>query len=291
MFNTKYVKFKEKVTTELVDVQKIICNSILIEEFLKEPVLKFLNAPSKKIRIVLPIFYLKALGEEITEKHLKLFSALEIVHNASLIHDDIIDDGKVRRGETAIYKKFGNKLGVIAGDYLLSVAMGILSEINSTEIFKIFSKALKQMCIGEINQNYNLYKIGSIEEYIEKSKNKTAYLFETAMFCSVLLCNKQYNINEVRNFGLNFGIAFQIRDDLLNIMNKDFSKQSNDVEEGIYNAPVIYSDGVENLSQGIEKTHILLNNYVDSAIEALNILPKNDYKSALIKITELLKDD
>ena len=170
--------------------------------------------------------------------------------------------------------------------------MKILAHIGNFEIIKNFSETLKQMCIGEINQNYDRYNMISIEEYIEKSKNKTAYLFETALLSSVILCNKNYDLKKVSDFGLNFGIAFQIRDDLLNILKTDSSKPSyNDIDEGIYNAPVIYAQGTQDLYKGVEKTRILLNNYVNNAIEALNILPNNEYKTALKIISELLNNE
>lgn len=109
------------------------------------------------------------------------------------------------------------------------------------------------MCIGEINQNFNRFKIGTIEEYIEKSKNKTGYLFETAIVCNLILSQK-ISQNKFKNFGLNIGIAFQIRDDLLNILSIDTTKPSNnDIEEGIYNAPIIYSGNPKDLTSGIEK--------------------------------------
>ena len=279
------------VQKELELIEDSISSSIGVKEPLQSAIIEFLKAPSKKIRLVLPILYLKSLGEEITSKHIKFFSALEIIHNASLIHDDIIDESTYRRGERTISNEFGNKLGVISGDYLLSVAIEIILSLESVKVLSNILKTIKNMCIGEINQNYERFKIGSIDNYIDKSKNKTAYLFESALVCPLLLCAKDYYASGASDFGLNFGIAFQIRDDLLNIMNIDDSKpSSNDISEGIYNAPVIYSGGVENLSSGIEKTRLLLNNYINNAKDTLSILPQNEYKTALIEISELLKD-
>ena len=292
MFNTEYLIYKNLVNPELVEVQRIINTAISVKEPLNTEIINFLNAPSKRIRIVLVLLYLRALGEKISEKHLRFLAALEMVHNASLIHDDIIDNSEIRRGRKSLYAEFGNKLGVISGDYLLSVAMNILCEVNSVDVIKIFSDTLKKMCIGEINQSYNRYKICTIEDYVEKSKNKTGYLFETALVCSLMLCNKNYDIKMAGQFALNFGIAFQIRDDLLNITQADNAKPSlNDIEEGIYNAPVIYAKGVDNVIDGIEKTRILLNNYISSATDMLSLLPDNEYKTALTKISELLKND
>ena len=291
-FEAQYIKYKQLFSGELSKMDKIILDAVSPREELKTPLLNFLNSPSKRIRPVLAMLYLKALEFEISEDIVKLLSAVEIIHNASLVHDDIIDDSEFRRGDKTLSQRFGNKLGVIAGDYLLSLAMGIISNLGDVEILREFSATLKQMCLGEINQNFDLFKIGTIENYIEKSQNKTAYLFKSAIVSPLILSKKSEEIIErASDFALNFGVAFQIRDDLINITKSDHSKPyGNDIAEGIYNAPVIYAGGVENLPEGIEKTRILLNNYVEKALLSLEKLPNNDYKTLLVNLTELNKD-
>lgn len=289
-FNDDYIKIKKLVAPELEIIEQKMVNPINIQEPLKTHVINFLKSPSKRIRPTLAILLSKAIEEELSNEQLELLSAIEIVHNASLIHDDIIDDCEIRRGHKTISAEFNNKLGVISGDYLLSIAMEKIGELNSIEILKEFSHNIKKMCIGEINQNFNRYKIGTIEEYIEKSKNKTGYLFETAIICNLLLSSKT-STDKFKNFGLNVGIAFQIRDDLLNILSTDTTKPSNnDIEEGIYNAPIIYSGDPKDLTSGIEKTRSLLNNYVQEAEQVLINLEDNQYTIALKKFLELLKD-
>jgi len=291
-FEAQYIKYKQLFSGELSKMDKIILDAVSPREELKTPLLNFLNSPSKRIRPVLAMLYLKALEFEISEDIVKLLSAVEIIHNASLVHDDIIDESEFRRGDKTLSQRFGNKLGVIAGDYLLSLAMGIISNLGDVEILREFSATLKQMCLGEINQNFDLFKIGTIENYIEKSQNKTAYLFKSAIVSPLILSKKSEEIIErASDFALNFGVAFQIRDDLINITKSDHSKPyGNDIAEGIYNAPVIYAGGVENLPVGIEKTRILLNNYVEKALLSLEKLPNNDYKTLLVNLTELNKD-
>lgn len=291
-FDARYIKYKQLFSEELSKIDSIILDVVSPREELKTPLLNFLNSPSKRIRPVLAMLYLKALEIEISEDLVKLLSAVEIIHNASLVHDDIIDDSEFRRGDKTLSQRFGNKLGVIAGDYLLSLAMGIVSDLGYVEILREFSATLKQMCIGEINQKFDLFKIGTIENYLEKSQNKTAYLFKSAVVCCLILSKVPEVIQKrASDFAINFGVAFQIRDDLINITKSDHSKPyGNDIAEGIYNAPVIYSGGVENLPEGIEKTRILLNNYVEKALLSLEKLPNNDYKTLLVNLTELNKD-
>lgn len=290
-FNEKYNKIKKLVQSELDIIQNKMVSNLDIREPFKSSVEHFLLSPSKRIRSLLVLLYLKSLGEVITSEQFEILASVELAHNASLIHDDVIDNSELRRGEKSINCEFGNKLAVIAGDYILSIIMDKLTQIGSVEIIKTFANTIKKMCIGEINQNYDRFKIGTIENYIEKTKNKTAYLFEIAFLCCGKLIEKDFDCLSMSEFGLNVGIAFQIRDDLLNVLSIDSSKPvNNDISDGIYNAPVIFGGSAENYSAGIEKTRDLLNNYIESARENIKHLPENDYKMALLELLELLNN-
>lgn len=291
-FNEKYNKIKHLAISEISEIEEKMVSSIQTREPLKSHIINFLTSPSKRIRPVLAILYSKSLGQNLNDNQLEVLSAIELVHNASLIHDDIIDESDLRRGHKTISAEFGNKLGVISGDYILSIAMEKIANLNSIEILKNFSLTLNKMCQGEINQNFDRFKIGTIENYIEKSKNKTAYLFETALVSSLLLGKKDFDINLAKNFALNVGIAFQIRDDLLNFTKVDTSKPiENDLKEGIYTAPIIYSQSTENYAQGIEKTRSLLNNYIENAKKMIVDFSKNEFTTALEEFLELLNNE
>lgn len=291
-FNEKYSKIKYLASYELNKIEENITSSIQTREPLKSHIIQFLNAPSKRIRPVLAILYSKALGQELNSKQIELLTAIELVHNASLIHDDIIDDSDLRRGQKTISAEFGNKLGVISGDYILSIAMEKVANLNSIDILKKFSTTLNKMCQGEINQNFDRFKIGTIEEYIEKSKNKTAYLFETALTSCMILSQNEINLSQISDFAMNIGIAFQIRDDLTNFTKTDLLKPTeNDLSSGIYTAPIIYSQDTKNYSTGIEKTKSLLNNYIEKAAKQLENLQDNEFKTALNNFLELLNNE
>ena len=268
---------EESVKTLLADLNSALKN--------------FLTAPSKRIRPLLSILYLKANEENLSDKQLEILTVIELIHNASLIHDDIIDNSEIRRGIKTLCKEFDNKLAVISGDYILAIAMEKLAKIENIHILHKLSQTIRQMCLGEINQNFDRFKIGTIENYIEKTKNKTAYLFESSIVCSAMLSKKQHNFENITNLGLDIGIAFQIRDDIINIKKFDSSKPSNnDIKEGIFNAPIILGNKSDNYHSGIEKTKVLLNNYIESAENKIKILPNNVYKSALEEFLELLSN-
>lgn len=291
-FQQDYQLIKQTVSTEINFVENKMVENISLSEPLNLSLKNFLLGKSKRIREVLPILYVKSFGKSLNENQLEVLSIVEIVHNASLIHDDIIDESDLRRGQKTVSFEFGSKLAVIAGDYLLSLALEKLCKIANVDIIKQFANTIKNMCVGEVKQNYARFKKGTLEEYIEKTKNKTAYLFETAFLtCAMADDNSQYDLKSLSRLGLAIGIAFQIRDDLLNMTDVDNSKPANsDINSGIYNAPVILGSETDNYASGIEKTKSLLNNYIEQAKNELKLLPENSYSLALYRCLERLNN-
>lgn len=285
-FNNSYGEILNLVKTDIEQVNAELVNAFPADSRVFEKLQAFLQAPSKRIRSVMTFLYLKACGIEITEEQILLQTIVEMIHNASLIHDDVIDEDDKRRGENTVNYDLGNRLAIISGDYLLSVVMKKLTSLGSLEVFNIFAKTLENMCSGEIQQHLLLNNIPSIEEYIEKSYLKTGSLFEASITGAMRLAGETKIIHAVE-LGRNFGIAFQIRDDLLNVL----APGSKDLQAGIFNAPVIFSGSVEITSSGIEKTKDLLNNYLEKAEDCISDLDENDYKSALLELLELLKND
>lgn len=281
MFKDEYAKIYKNIEPEIKLVKEELVKKINIEKELQDKLFELLQAPSKHIRTVVSFLYLKALGLEINEKQIIYQSAIELVHNASLIHDDIIDESETRRTIETINHEFGNKLAVITGDFLLSVALKKIRTLKQSEIIDMFAQTLDDMCQGEIQQQFSKFKISTIEEYIKKTELKTAKLFETAICGSLIIAQSDI---QAKNFANYFGIAFQIRDDLINI-----KTSKTDIKDGIYTAPVILSGNTENFETGIEKTEILLNNYIDKTKKELSVLPENNYKNTLINLVELLK--
>lgn len=282
-FREKYSKILDIVQEEIKQVSAGLTCGVDIQEPLKSKLFELLNAPSKHIRPLVSFLYLKSLGLNIDEKQIMLQTVIELVHNASLIHDDVIDESSIRRNTQTLNSKFGNKLAVISGDYLLSTALHRLAELNSIPLIEMFSDTLACMSHGEIKQQFTKYKIPTIEEYLDKTAKKTAKLFETAVCGSLLLSNSSKNGKE---FAENFGIAFQIRDDLINIQTT-----KTDLNDGIYTAPVIYAGCTENYTDGIEKTRSLLNNYIDNAFRVINHIEDNKYKTALTELLGLIRNE
>ena len=310
-FQEKYLSIFEVVKDDVEKVKSSLFEGIELDNSLKFKLFDILNAPSKHIRAVLTFLYLKTAGMKIDEKQIIYQSAIELVHNASLIHDDVIDESSVRRSVQTLNSKFGNKLAVITGDYLLSVALKKIRTLENSKIIDIFAQTLDDMCQGEIKQDLSRFKIPTIEEYLKKTELKTAKLFETALCGSFLLYGAEdishlienidfgasligghevmgdgFYCSNVQDFARNFGIAFQIRDDLINA-----KTSQNDVKDGIYTAPVIFAGSVDDYENGIEKTQILLNNYIESAQKEIEKCEESKYKTALTNLLGLIKNE
>lgn len=262
---------------------------------------------SKRIRSALLFLLVRALGAIPDKKVFKIACAAEIIHNATLIHDDIIDDADLRRGNISLNYKYNSKLSVIAGDFLLSLALKEMAGIKDTRIVDTFAKSLNAVCKGEINQYFEKDKLLDIPTYLEKSKYKTSELFKAVLISGLISCNKQEYEKEVSNFSDNFGIAFQVRDDLINITQTDKTKPCcSDFFNGIYTAPVIYALEGKNAAaiktekeileiikntNAEEKTKQLIRKHINLAIDSLKFLRDNQYKENIISLCRFLEED
>ena len=292
----------EIINSELNDLSNNLSDSLdILPNEISANIKDFIFSKSKRLRPILIFLISKSLNIFVSQDILDLATAVEIIHNATLIHDDIIDNAKIRRGRISLNMELGNNLSVLSGDILLSVAMQILSKLNNIQIINLFSSTLQKMCIGEIKQNSSLNIVPSFDDYIQKSQYKTAELFSASLKSLCLLKNIN-EIEQITNFAINFGIAFQINDDLKNILKKDTTKpELIDIYNGIYTLPVILLaqnniefntfskdriiDLLSDNSQEIIKTKEIIKKYSDTAIDYLNFMQDNQYKDKLKELT------
>lgn len=257
------------------------CESQNLQDVLKE----FLSRKSKLIRSIVAILFLKSANETITDEQYSIFAATELIHNASLIHDDAIDENVIRRGKDSINSKFGDKFSIIAGDYVTTLATQELLKLANNDVLQIYFETISKMCEGESLQYFQKGKIPKLDEYLKKTQYKTAELFKACLVASSIYSKNQMLV-EAREFAINYGIAFQIRNDL-----EDYKRgidNSSDIQQGIYTAPVIFADSVENNAFAIEKTMDLIDNYCQRAKVALLNLSDNDYALSLTELVNKL---
>ena len=293
------------IENELNLLNKLLGNALnIVPEEISKDINNFVFSKSKRIRPALIFFVANAMNYKISNKILMLSAAVELIHNATLIHDDIIDNADIRRGNVSLNITLGNNLSVLSGDILLSAAMQLLSKLGDMEIIELFSFTLQKMCEGELNQHFSLNKIPTIEEYLRKTQNKTAELFAAALESLCIIENSNYR-SDIRNFAINFGIAFQIKDDLDNILNTDEGKPSlSDIHNGIYTLPVILlAENIKDITKMnneeitaelrknpaiLNKTQETINEYINKAIASLGFMQDNQYKESIIKYSRKL---
>ncbi len=293
------------VEKELGILNQYLVNSLIDDKNrISDDICDYLCSKSKRIRPMLVFLFAKAMDIELDDKVYHLACSVELVHNSTLVHDDILDNADTRRGKVSLNYKLGNNLSVLAGDILLSVALKELVKCDSVEAIDTFAESIYLMCKGEINQNFTIGKLPTMEEYIQKSEYKTAELFKAPLTSLCFIKNKSVKDN-VLSFARNFGIAFQIKDDLLNILKNDPTKPvMSDIHNGIYTAPVLFLNddigNVINLSEEviidklqsdrkyIHKTVDLIKKYADKAIETISFIEDNQYKQEIISLTKNL---
>lgn len=278
---------------------------------LNEDMSSFLFSKSKRLRPLVLFLIKDALNAPDNDNIIKLAAALELLHSATLLHDDIIDDAKLRRLKPTINHRYNSKMAVLSGDYLLSLSLKLLCDIGLPEIFRYFSENTLNVCRGEINQFFNREKLVTIEEYLEKSKNKTSSLFMAGAKSLIYLINEKMqkipdNIQKAfLDYILSFSLAFQIYDDIENFQNENTEKISSDAENGIYTLPYLYISqqnhscdiinfkneklNKELYNDALNFSKEYLNNTLDKAKNSLKIT-RNIYKTELlIKLTEVFK--
>jgi len=238
MNNNNYIKLYE---TERKKINKILSASLKKRKpaSLYEPGSYILNSGGKRLRPLLVLLSSKAVGGKF-EKVYNAAAAVEMLHNFTLVHDDIMDNAEKRRGRLTLHKMFNHSTAILTGDSLLSIAYEyLLKDCNgkSKEVVSSFTHGLIEVCEGQsLDTDFESRKNVSLSEYIIMIKKKTAAMAEMCCRIGALLgggTNSQ--VNALGNYGLNLGIAFQIQDDLLDISadEKKFGKTiGGDLVEG-----------------------------------------------------------
>ncbi len=211
----------------------------------------------KQMRPLL-VFLTARLNGEITEATFVAATFIELLHTASIVHDDVVDDANERRGALSINALWNSKIAVLVGDYLLSKGMLISVEKNRFDMLEIVSDAVKSMSEGELLQLQKSRKLNLKEEdYFKIIKSKTAALLSACTACGARSVSEDpETIQMMKDFGENIGIAFQIRDDLLDYEATGLTGKiaGNDIKERKITLPLIYA--LEQTSY-LKKRHIL----------------------------------
>lgn len=305
------------VMTDEILVNRLDSNVDLISQMSQY----IINSGGKRIRPLLLLLCARATNYK-GDYHHSMAVVIELIHTATLLHDDVVDNSSTRRGHETANELWGNAPSVLVGDFLYSRAFEIMVEPNSMQIMKILSKATNQISEGEVLQLLNIKNANvSRSEYFEVIERKTACLFKAACQIAGILSESNKNIIDgLGSFGMHLGNAFQIIDDTLDYESDPSAigkEVGDDLSEGKVTLPMIYA--LEN-TKGIEKVtlsnaiinadssnidnivNILLSvnafeysrkvakNESTKALKFLEVIPNSEYRSALKLICELSLD-
>lgn len=286
---------------------------------IKKPLENMINSGGKRLR---PAMVLAAarFGEYDFENIRSLAVSVELIHTATLIHDDIIDDSPLRRGIASIQSQLGKDIAVFAGDYLFCKAFELFASSDHFNMLRSVSKVMYQICEGELKQREDLFNTDlTFKEYLYRIRRKTAILFALSSEIGARASKAPTKtVRALHNYGINTGIAFQIADDLLDFISEDkkLGKPAGaDIREGVITLPAIYalkySEHREHLkhilsnrninedeineaieiikkSGGIKYSESMAKRYVQKALNSIETLPEIPIKKVLMNLSSFV---
>ncbi|NLM48061.1 MAG: polyprenyl synthetase family protein [Epulopiscium sp.] len=304
---------------------------IKVENYMKEVIpsrkkiltdicLELIEAGGKRLRPAFVIIGAK-FGRFDEIKIIPLAASMELLHTATLVHDDIIDDSELRRGRVTVQAKWGEDMAVYVGDYLFTKAFTILSDKMHYEYLNRIAHAFKTICEGEIDQYEIKYNMDvSVTDYLKRIYRKTAVLFVMSILTGAYegKC-KRSTIHALGKFASFYGMAFQVYDDLLDYLSSEEIEGKpigNDIRQGIYTLPLLYAlkdqktgpeikkflskkadisnEEIQQVIQLVKETRALdltrelKEKFVKKALSALDNLSDSDYKNICIDLVKLL---
>lgn len=298
---------------DMARVDTCIHDSLKSDVVLINQIAKYIvSSGGKRLRPMLLTLCAHACGYR-GQDHIPLAAIIEFIHTATLLHDDVVDESDLRRGNETANALFGNAASVLVGDFLYSRAFEMMVDVNDMRVMDILANTTNVIAEGEVMQLMNIHDAATTEErYIQVIHCKTAKLFEAATRLGAVLCQRD-EAEEIAmaNYGKHLGTAFQLIDDVLDYASNSHDLGKNvgdDLAEGKPTLPLIYAmsqgseaqkqliksaiekggyeliDEVQSVIQdtgALEYTEAIAIREADLAIEQLAVLPDSEYKSAL----------
>ncbi len=280
-----------------------------------------INSGGKRLRPILLLLSAQALAYQ-GKSHIHLAAIIEFIHTATLLHDDVVDESSLRRGEKTANELWGNAASVLVGDFLYSRSFEMMVEMNTMRVMEILSKTTNVIAEGEVLQLLNCHDPDTTEQrYLEVIHCKTAKLFEAATQLGAILSNADKETEQaMATYGMHVGTAFQLVDDILDysVDSEQIGKNiGDDLAEGKPTLPLIYvmqhgnkeqiqlvrtaieKGAIENIDKvklAIEETQAIVyskaiaKKEMQYAIAALEEIPTSKYKEALIFLAQFSVD-
>jgi len=284
---------------------------------LKQASMHTLQAGGKRIR---PVFVLLAgkFGHYDIHVMKNVAVALELIHMASLVHDDVIDDADLRRGQPTVKSKWDNKIAMYTGDFVFALALELMTNINNFDAHKILANTIVEVTVGEVQQIKDKYRFNqNLKDYLRRIKRKTALLIAVSCQLGAVAAGvEEYYHKKLFQFGYYVGMSYQIIDDILDFTSteKELGKPAgSDLLQGNITAPALFAMNNRYILSEIEKVHdnmeperighiislikqsgaieesfALSDRYLDKALTVLEELPENKAKKTLKDIAKFI---
>jgi octaprenyl-diphosphate synthase len=297
---------KKYLSKELVEFEQNFNEAVKSKVSLLDNIMKYIvKTKGKQLRPIFVILSGKLCGQ-VTEKTYRAASLIELLHTATLVHDDVVDDSNKRRGFFSINALWKNKIAVLVGDYLLS--KGLLLSLNNKDfkVLEILASAVKDMSEGELLQAEKARKLDITEDiYFDIIRCKTASLISSACAAGAYsTCEDETISDQLKKFGEKVGIAFQIKDDLFDYGKVDIGKPTgNDIKEKKMTLPLIYTlnncdrstkSKIISIFKNANKKKNEVQYIIDTVEQAGGIVyatkKMNEYKSEALAILDTFED-
>lgn len=299
-------------------IEKKLEETIQAESLLlKQASLHTLQAGGKRIR---PIFVLLAgkFGQYDIDRMKNVAVALELIHMASLVHDDVIDDAELRRGQPTVKAKWDNQIAMYTGDFIFALSLELMTNIDKPAAHKILAHTMVEVTVGEIEQIKDKYRFDqNLRDYLRRIKRKTALLIAASCQLGAIAADVEESIHKkLYRFGYYVGMSYQITDDILDFTSteEELGKPAgSDLHQGNITAPALFAMEnagirceIEKVSEymeygkieriislikqsgAIEKSISLSDRYLDKALQVLEELPSNKAKKTLRDIAKFI---
>ncbi len=277
------------------------------------------SAGGKRIRPGIVLLLSRALSPdgELSARHRRLAEITEMIHTASLVHDDVVDEAATRRGVATVHSRFNHRVAVLAGDFLFAQASWHLANLENLDVVKLLSRVIMDLADGEVKQGLYRYDSGqSFATYLQKSYCKTASLMaNSSQAAGVLSGESKEHLQALHYFGRQLGLAFQVVDDILDFTASDQQlgkPAASDLASGYLTAPALYAleehpslagliergfsekDDLEKAfdlvrdSKAIERSRKLAEDFSRESRESLAWLAESPCKRALLELPEFV---
>ncbi len=282
-----------------------------------------LATPGKRIRPAITLLTSKLWGRIPDDRTIKMATAVELLHIASLIHDDTVDSADTRRGHATASNLWGGNIAVLLGDFVFATSATFVCDTNSVRLIRRFAQTIAELSRGELNEILESWTMKTDRElYLQRIYDKTASLFSTSAESGAVLGEgDEDSITNLREYGYNLGMAYQILDDLLDYESDPEmlgKPTANDLGNGVLTLPAILAVESEVASaevaaymgapeqdrprllsiaydaicesDALDRSRVIANDYIEASLRNLDAVPDSESKQALIELTGYIRD-